>query len=201
MAGWKEETRRIAAEMTQIPQIHGEEIPDIDLYLDQVITYLEKRLEFFQRDSRTPLITGTMVNNYSKAGLTRPANRKRYDRAHVMALNIICQLKRMLSIQDMSKMSGAMEQPDRLRPVYQLFLDTQQQQFSDMPQLAEELIRRTEDVGVTDGEQEQALAAMVLQLSAQAQRDILLAERLIDRLGRQDPKGKRKEKGRNDGCA
>lgn len=196
LSDWKKETRDIAGEMTQVPQIRKEEIPDIELYMDQLITYLERRLSFFQRDSRTPLVTGTMVNNYSKAGLTRPANRKRYDKAHVMALSVICQLKRMLSIQDMGRVGGPLERPEEMAPVYDIFLEAQKERFAQAPALADDLIRRTEEAGIGPEDRDQALAALVIQLAAEAQRDILLAERLIDSLGRQDPPKRGREKGR-----
>ena len=197
MPEWKQELKEIAEEMTQVPQIHEEEIPDIELYMDQLITYLEKRLGFFQRNNKTPLITSTMVNNYSKAGLTRPANRKRYDKAHVMALSIICQMKRILSIQDMSRLGGALERPEEMPPVYDLFLKNQKELFAATPQLAEELIAKTEEAGIGPEDQGQALAALVIQLSIEAQRNILLAERLIDRMGR-DLTKKGRDKGREE---
>lgn len=182
---WKDEIRRIAGQMTQVPQIQKNEVPGIHLYMDQLITYLEHRLSFFQRDTDTPLITATMVNNYSKAGLTRPARSKRYDRAHVMALSVICQLKRMFSIHDMARVAAPLETPEQMAPAYEAFLDAQQEAYNQLPGYVEALISKTEARGIDEEHQDQALAALVMQLAVGAQRDILLAERLIDAMGQE----------------
>ncbi|MEA5012326.1 MAG: DUF1836 domain-containing protein [Angelakisella sp.] len=193
MADWQQQVQKIAQEMTDVPQILEEEIPDIDLYMDQLTTYLEKRLDFFQRDEKTPLITGTMVNNYSKAGLVHASNRKRYSKLHVMTLSLVCQLKRLLSIQDMGRLAAPLETEEDLDEVYQLFLLRQKEQFAQTPQLAQTLLSRLEESGIE--EQEKAVTALVTQLITGAQRDVLLAERIIDSLAPVQPKGKNKRSG------
>ena len=68
--------------------------PSIDLYMDQVVTYLEKLLNVFgDVDDTSKVITSSMVNNYVKEGyLKRPVNKK-YDKVHLVTLYIMSMLK------------------------------------------------------------------------------------------------------------
>ena len=70
-------------------------IPDIDLYMDQVIEYLAR-----QRVStrETDKISPAMINNYIKSGLLPRANGKKYDRRHIGYLTAICLLKQVLTV-------------------------------------------------------------------------------------------------------
>ena len=72
MSQWKNEVEGIAREMSRAPQIQPEEIPDLEIYMDQLTTYLDKRLSFYSREAEAPFITRSMVNNYSKARLLPP---------------------------------------------------------------------------------------------------------------------------------
>ena len=53
------------------------EIPDIDLYLDQTVTILEKYLESYVDNKSEKLITKTMINNYVKQQLLEPPVNKK----------------------------------------------------------------------------------------------------------------------------
>ena len=43
-----------------------DELPDIELYLDQVVNYLEKHLGIYVANKEEKIITKTMINNYVK---------------------------------------------------------------------------------------------------------------------------------------
>lgn len=77
-----------------------EEFPEIDLYADQVITYLETHLSFFQLDDNKPIITGTMINNYVKQKVLPKPIKKKYTRDHLAFLFVICILKNVYSISE-----------------------------------------------------------------------------------------------------
>lgn len=175
MADWKDDVRHTAEGMTQVPQITRGEIPDIDLYMDQLVTYLDRRLAFFRPDANSPLVTGAMINNYSKQKLLPSAKNKRYSARHIMSLSLICQLKRVLPVQDMDKIFAADGEEDSLAALYDLFLHTQQEAFSHAPALADQLIAAAGDLSEDEG-----TAAVVLQLAAEAQLRLLMAQRLLD---------------------
>ena len=80
------------------------ELPDIGLYIDQVISILEKNLNIFSPGNDQKLITPTMINNYVKVGLIAPPVKKRYRRSHLACIIIICLLKRSLTMAAIQKL-------------------------------------------------------------------------------------------------
>lgn len=194
MPQWKDEIRELAGKLARAPKIAPEEIPDLEIYMDQLTTYLDKKLGFFCREGDAPFVTKSMVNNYSKAGLLPPPLAKRYSRVHVMALALVCQLKRLFSIQDLGKLLAPVAGEEETGRLYRLFLEAQGTAFARTPELAEELLSALED-GEDPG---RAKAALVAQLAVRAQRDLLLAERILDTIPRPEgePKaGKKKKQG------
>ena len=84
--------------------IKWEGLPDIDLYMDQVVTYLRRQLALFQDDSEASLVTRSIINNYVKDGIVpRPIN-KRYAREQLSALMMACVLKRVLPMQQVKQL-------------------------------------------------------------------------------------------------
>lgn len=74
------------------------ELPDIELYMDQVITYMNKFTPVFTRDGENGL-TPSMINNYVKLNIIPPPVKKKYSRVHLSRLIMICAMKPVLSIQ------------------------------------------------------------------------------------------------------
>ena len=84
--------------------VKWEALPDIDLYMDQVVTYLRRQLALFQDDSEASLVTRSIINNYVKDGIVpRPVN-KRYAREQLSALMMACVLKRVLPMQQVKQL-------------------------------------------------------------------------------------------------
>lgn len=81
------------------------ELPSIPLYMDQVMLYLSEVLAFFETDG-APLLTSSMVNNYVKAGVLPHPEKKKYSRAHLGALLMICMLKPVLSLKEIQQLMG-----------------------------------------------------------------------------------------------
>lgn len=76
------------------------ELPNLDLYLDQTVTLLEKYLQNYIGNKDEKIITKTMINNYVKAGLMKAPKKKKYNRTHIATLFVICTLKQIYSISD-----------------------------------------------------------------------------------------------------
>ena len=74
-------------------------IPDIDLYMDQVISYMQRQHLGLELDGDETL-TSAMINNYIKNGLLPRAKGKRYDREHIGYLTAICLLKQVLTVNE-----------------------------------------------------------------------------------------------------
>lgn len=80
-----------------------EELPDIELYMDQVITFLDKQLKIFQNSIDDKQITPSMINNYVKGDVLSAPISKRYNREHLALIEEICTLKQVLSISDVKQ--------------------------------------------------------------------------------------------------
>ena len=79
-----------AKDITDVNLVDPRDIPKIDLYMEQVTSFLEQEMGESFRFHDECVFTGTMINNYTKAGvLPRPSN-KRYSRRHVLTLISIC---------------------------------------------------------------------------------------------------------------
>ena len=82
---------------TQRP-VEWEQLPDFALYMDQVLSYMDRQVIRFDEDDG---LTAAMVNNYTKSGLLPRAEGKKYNREHLAYLTAICILKRVMSTRDM----------------------------------------------------------------------------------------------------
>ena len=80
--------------------INPDDIPSIDLYMDQITTFMDKQLQGNKRYDEDKIMTKTMINNYSKNSLLPPSDKKKYTRDHIILLIYIYYLKNFLSIND-----------------------------------------------------------------------------------------------------
>lgn len=101
----------------RIDHIKSEDIPNIDLYMDQVTTLMDKRL---RRTARYPdddkIMTKTMINNYAKNDLLPPPIKKKYSKEHVLVLIFIYYFKGILTINDIQTL---------LNPITEKFFQTE----------------------------------------------------------------------------
>lgn len=81
-------------------QISLLDVPEIDLYMDQVIQLFENKYKNMKRDENEKVLTKTMINNYAKGKLFIPIKNKKYSKEHLILISLIYQLKGALSIND-----------------------------------------------------------------------------------------------------
>ena len=114
---WTEEVRNF-----RLPR--WRELPDIDLYMDQVLTYVEKVLLPFA-DGEGKLVTSSMINNYVKLGVLRPPENKKYDKHRLAAIFIICLFKRILNITQIAELivTRKLTRADDREEVYDRFCE------------------------------------------------------------------------------
>ncbi len=92
-----EELRKLKAILSQKRPSKWDELPDLGLYMDQVMSYMPRQtITVTREDSLTP----AMVNNYIKDGLLPRAEGKKYGRSHLAHLTAICALKQVLSVRE-----------------------------------------------------------------------------------------------------
>ena len=92
--------------LSRIDYIHPGEIPNIDLYMDQVTTFMETQLSSTKRYEQDKILTKTMINNYAKNHLLPAPVKKKYSKEHLLVLIFIYYFKNILSISDIQTLLG-----------------------------------------------------------------------------------------------
>ena len=90
--------------------VDWDHLPDFPLYMDQVLSYMDRQVIRSQEDDG---LTAAMVNNYTKSGLVPRAEGKKYNRTHLAYLTAICVLKHVMSTRDMDLLIREELQGDR----------------------------------------------------------------------------------------
>lgn len=83
------------------------ELPNIDLYIDQLVSFLEQYLAGYiknDNEKNEKIITKTMINNYVKQGIIKPPINKKYNKEHISSLFVIFILKEVYSINEIEKL-------------------------------------------------------------------------------------------------
>ena len=96
----KELLENIIEKESQKSSLVSKDIPDLDLYMDQIMTLFETHLANHKKNGDDKLLTKTMINNYSKAKVITPVKGKKYTKEQIIQMLIIYQLKNNLSIQE-----------------------------------------------------------------------------------------------------
>ena len=100
----KDMLNSILESLSRIDYIHADDIPNIDLYMDQVTTFMDTQLSSTRRYDQDKILTKTMINNYAKNNLLPPPVKKKYTKEHVLILIFIYYFKNILSIKDIESL-------------------------------------------------------------------------------------------------
>lgn len=154
------------------------DIPMLDLYMDQVITLFEIKLEEGKRYEKDKLLTKTMINNYVKDKLLMPAKNKRYTPEHLIMMALIYHLKQTLSINDIKVLftETVYKEEVDLFALYDQFLQVKKQ---DQVQVEKAVEEKLQGLDLKQSE-EIDIIMMVLSLTNSANIHKRLAEKLID---------------------
>ena len=93
----------ILKKLNEIDYIDPDEIPNIDLYMDQVTTFMDEHLAACRRTDDDKILTKTMINNYTKNDFLPPPVKKKYSKEHMYLLIFLSYFKNVLSINDIQK--------------------------------------------------------------------------------------------------
>lgn len=177
-----EELRELKERMTQQRPEPWEALPDLALYMDQLISYMPRQLI---RYGEGDTLTAAMVNNYIKDGLLPRAEGKRYGKEHLAWLTAICALKPVLSMREIATLFAALDPQADPEALYAVLLEKLDQ---SMKRVAEPL---AEEVP------QEELAGLALSLALDSYASKLACQRVLDLLRGEDPQPeekKRKEK-------
>lgn len=110
----EKDLKELIKEYLTTDYIHADDIPNIELYMDQVTTFMDQHLSNTKRYEEDKILTKTMINNYSKNDILPPSNKKKYSKNHLLLLIFIYYYKSFLSITDIKKL---------LTPLIETFFD------------------------------------------------------------------------------
>jgi len=113
-----EELKQLKDRLEQERPVAWADLPDIALYMDQVISYMPRQLINFKEEE---LLTSAMVNNYIKDGLVPRADGKRYGPVHLGYLTAVCAMKKVLSVKDMRAMLNSVPDSKEPEAIYNYF--------------------------------------------------------------------------------
>lgn len=88
--------------LEQVENFNINDLPNIDLYMDQVTTYLNNKFSGVKRYEDDKLLTKTMINNYAKSHLLPSPEKKKYSKDHIITLTMIFFFKNLISINDVT---------------------------------------------------------------------------------------------------
>lgn len=194
----------ILASFDRIDYVKSQDIPNIDLYMDQVTTFMDKNL---RKSSRYPendkVMTKTMINNYAKNDLLPPPIKKKYSKEHVLVLIFIYYYKGILSINDIQTLLQPIttqffqtegefdiasvydevfglekEQIDALKKDVMDKYEYSTKTFEDAPEESKEFLK---------------LFSFICLLSFDVYMKKLLIEKLVDKIKEKDPKSKKEK--------
>jgi hypothetical protein len=103
--GTEELLNQILDSLDQIDYIRSSDIPDMELYMDQVTSYMDAKLgSAIQRPKESRILTKTMINNYAKNNLLPPPLKKKYTKEHILLLIFIYYFKSVIPIHDIQEL-------------------------------------------------------------------------------------------------
>ena len=176
-----------SAQMEQLKQrmaserpIPWDDLPDIALYMDQVVSYLGRQLITFREGEG---LTSAKINNYIKDGIAPRANGKRYEKEHISILTAIAALKQVLSVRDLATLleHGVANGPPE--ETYTRFCNALDTALNDT-------VERVENGP-------EALPNLAVYLALHAYAEVLACRRILDLLREAEegsPKDKKKKK-------
>ena len=162
-----------------------EDIPDIDLYMDQVIQLFENKLGYLKRNEEDKILTKTMINNYSKGNLFMDIKNKKYSKNHIILIILIYELKSVISIPDIKvAFNNIVKSYDEnsedkidLENLYKKHLKIISKNDDD---IKEEILNITKELENLNAEEEKLL--LLTYLAAKANMYKRLCEKIVDDL-------------------
>ena len=193
----------ILESLSRIDYIKPGEIPNIDLYMDQVTTFMDKQLDSTKRCSGDKILTKTMINNYTKNNLLPPPVKKKYSREHVLILIFIYYFKSILSIKDIETVLSPLtekyfsgEGPLDLSTVYREVCEMEKSRIEPLQESVREAYEKSmsafSDIPEGEDRDNLKLFAFICSLSFDVYLRKMMIEKIIDNLGENSTENKKK---------
>ncbi len=156
-------------------------LPDIDLYMDQVITYLEKQFSVFSKNDDEKFITPAMINNYVKNEIIpRPLNKK-YTREHMAHLIAVLNLKNILSLMDITRLISHEKLDKPINALFDQLKSIQDETFKDTALRVRNSLEKF-DSNNSDKDNAERLSLLALKFSLEANANRIAAKKILDEI-------------------
>ena len=193
----------ILSSLERIDYIRPREIPDIDLYMDQVTTFMEEHLHSSKRYPEDKILTKTMINNYAKNRLIPAPEKKKYSKEHMLLLIYIYYYKGILSISDIQSLLEPLtdryfhtKEPLNMQSIYETVFSLEKSQVEKMKEDVIKSYQIASDTFQDAPEEEQQflhIFSFICLLSFDVYVKKQVIEKLIDGLPRKEAGKKKKE--------
>ncbi|MCR4719187.1 MAG: DUF1836 domain-containing protein [Firmicutes bacterium] len=150
------------------------ELPDIELYMDQIVSIVAK---YFKNTSSDKIITPSMVNNYVKLGTIPAPVKKKYSKSHLAYLFMVCTLKQTLDMATIQKIIPVGLDESAIEYMYNSFVKNQNKAYS---YVTESVLNVAVPIFENEGENQDRLNDLLLQVASSANIFKLLTEKLSD---------------------
>ncbi len=185
----KKELSDFSKALSEYSTENWNQFPGIDLYMDQVVTYLERLLKLFDTEDSGKVITSSMVNNYVKEGyLKRPVNKK-YDREHLVTLYILSMLKPILPIPLIAGSLSSFNNEQQYQSFFEELTRLQDDAFSKISNMLSTALEQ-----LNEEDYETTLRLFALQLTSEANARKIAAEKILLALNKETGKNADKDK-------
>ena len=153
-------------------------LPDIDLYMDQVISIIEKYLKIYIKVTGSEkIITSSMINNYVKLSIIPSPNKKKYSRIHLAYLLVICTLKQTLNMATIQKIMPVNLTEQEVMNTYNSFIKNQHKAYM---YVVEHTKAVSNPILSYDGENNERINDLVMQVAASANIFKILTDKISD---------------------
>jgi hypothetical protein len=187
----KENLNKLLSEVTSFNDITLSDIPDIDLYMDQVTTLFEKKLHHLKRDEEEKIMTKTMINNYAKSKIFPPVKSKKYNKDQLILLALIYNLKQNLSLTDigivfqhiLKDIESEEKKISYVEKLYSTFLELKKVQLETFENNFDKIMNLINEKSDNLKDNEEGIRELILlifMLTTQANIEKRMAEKLID---------------------
>ena len=191
----------ILENLDHVDYIRPEEIPNIDLYMDQVTTFMDEHFSSTRRYSEDKILTKTMINNYTKNNLLPPSVKKKYSREHMLLLILIYYFKNILSIRDIETVLKPLrekyfsgENAILLTDLYKEICEMEKTRIEPMKASVREAYEKSQsafaDIEDKDAQDELKLFAFICSLSFDVYLKKMMIEKIIDKLAAEPDESK-----------
>ncbi|RKM62132.1 DUF1836 domain-containing protein [Butyrivibrio sp. CB08] len=201
----------IIASLGRIDTISLDEIPNIDLYMDQLTSFMDERLKKTTRHPETDkILTKTMINNYAKNDLLPPPVKKKYSKDHIILLIFIYYFKTVLSINDIQTLLEPLKKRFQLSDdefnlgsIYDTCFELQKEALDpaieDLKKKYERSLSTFEDDDLSEDEKKKMqMFSFIIQMLFDVYVKKLLIEKILDNIVLDEEKEKAKTKQKPD---